>query len=81
MTTLKFIIAVIAVMLLSSGCKTRDQIIILQSYPYEAVYDHNVPVTVNGKLLDRSKEKERIWILSDRSMGRVLYDAKQHHYK
>lgn len=61
------------------GCKSQ-QIQTLPTYPWETVYTAENQITVNGQLIKIDK-KERVWILTDRTLGYIIYDAKHHYYK
>lgn len=64
----------------SVGCKSK-QIDVRPMYTYEGVYKHDVPITIDGMKIDRSKDEERVWIISDSTLSYILFDAKHHYYK
>lgn len=61
-------------LLLLTGCVHKFNL--HQRYPYEGVYKHNVDIVVNGEKLDRSEDKERVWILSDATLSFLMDEAK-----
>ena len=65
----------IFICLLTSGCFSKFTL--HQRYPYEGVYKHDVEITINGEKIDRSKDKERVWIMSDSTLTYVLDQTKQ----
>jgi hypothetical protein len=70
-----FIIALIALSMLMSGCITRYNI--NKRYEYEGVYTSKTDIYIGTNKLDRSKDKERIWILSDKTLTYLLQEAKE----
>lgn len=48
-----------------------------QRYSYEGVYKHNVDIAIDGQKIDRSEDKERVWILSDSTLTYLMDQAKQ----
>lgn len=61
--------------LLTTGCFSKFTL--HQRYPYEGVYKHNVDIAINGQVIDRSEDKERVWILSDSTLTYLMDQAKQ----
>ena len=62
-------------MLITTGCfssKTKIKVEVLQTYQYEGVYDYDKQLTINDKIIDREKDKERVWVLSDRTLAYML---------
>ena len=62
-------------LLLTTGCFSKFTL--HQRYPYEGVYKHNVDVAINGQVIDRSEDNERVWILSDSTLTYLMDQAKQ----
>jgi hypothetical protein len=69
------IIFSLLICIITSGCFSKFTL--HQRYPYESVYKHNVDITINGQKIDRSKDKERVWILSDSTLTYLMDQAKQ----
>jgi hypothetical protein len=61
--------------LLTTGCFSKFTL--HQRYPYEGVYKHNVDIAIDGQKIDRSENKERVWILSDSTLTYLMDQAKQ----
>lgn len=61
--------------MLMIGC--RSTYTIHQRYDYEGVYKQNVDICIGTNKIDRSKTKERVWILSDVTLAYLLDEAKQ----
>ena len=57
-----------------SGCASKFEI--NTRYDYEGVYDRKVDISIDGKKIDRSKDKERVWIISDRTLTYIIQEAK-----
>jgi hypothetical protein len=72
---LKNIIVSLCICTLFTGCFSKFTL--HQRYPYEGVYKHDVEITINGEKIDRSKDKERVWIMSDSTLTYVLDQTKQ----
>lgn len=63
-----------------TGCRT-SQIQTLPTYPWETVYNvADTKITINGQPIKVDK-KERVWIITDRTLGYIIYDAKHHYYR
>lgn len=71
----KQLLICIFITLLTSGCFSKFTL--HQRYPYEGVYKHNVDVAIDGQVIDRSEDKERVWILSDSTLTYLMDQAKQ----
>lgn len=72
---IKNILISIGICMICSGCFSKFTL--HQRYPYESVYKHNVEITIDGQKIDRSKDKERVWILSDSTLTYLMDQAKQ----
>lgn len=70
----KFVIMLMVCMFLI-GCRTTYTI--HQRYDYEGVYKPNVDIYIGTNKIDRSKTKERVWIISDATLAYLLDEAKQ----
>ena len=60
---------------LTTGCFSKFTL--HQRYTYEGVYKHNVDIAIDGNKIDRSEDKERVWILSDSTLTYLMDQAKQ----
>lgn len=76
---MKIFILSLLVALSCCGCKSK-QIVTMPTYQWETVYNADVPIIVNGQQIDRSN-KDRVWILTDRTLGYIIYDAKHKFYR
>ena len=70
-----FIIVLITLSMLMSGCITKYNI--NKRYEYEGVYTSKTDIFIGTNKVDRSKDKERIWILSDKTLTYLLQEAKE----
>ena len=70
-----FIITLITLSMLMSGCITKYNI--NKRYEYEGVYTSKTDIYIGTNKVDRSKDKERIWILSDKTLTYLLQEAKE----
>ena len=70
-----FIVALITLSMLMSGCITKYNI--NKHYDYEGVYTSKTDIYIGTNKVDRSKDKERIWILSDKTLTYLLQEAKE----
>lgn len=68
-------LAIIALSILMSGCITKYNI--NKRYDYEGVYTSKTDIYIGTNKVDRSKDKERIWILSDKTLTYLLQEAKE----
>ena len=75
MTKRKMMLLSSLLLLLTTGCFSKFTL--HQRYPYEGVYKHNVDVAINGQVIDRSEDNERVWILSDSTLTYLMDQAKQ----
>lgn len=71
----KTIIVAILFSILLTGCITRFNI--NKRYDYEGVYTSKTDIFIGTNRLDRSKDKERVWILSDRTLTYLIQEAKE----
>lgn len=78
---MKLLFCTLIGLLFVTGCKSVEQLTILPTYSYEGVYSHNAVITIDGVAIDRTTDKERVWIISDKTLTYILYDAKHHIYK
>ena len=75
---MKNILTILAIITLSmslSGCITRYNI--NKRYDYEGVYTSKTDIYIGTNKVDRSKDKERIWILSDKTLTYLIQEAKE----
>lgn len=71
----KTILVAILFSILLTGCITRFNI--NKRYDYEGVYTSKTDIFIGTNRLDRSKDKERVWILSDRTLTYLIQEAKE----
>ena len=71
----KTIIVIILLSILLTGCITRFNI--NKRYDYEGVYTSKIDIFIGTNRLDRSKDKERVWILSDKTLTYLIQEAKE----
>lgn len=69
------LLTITIVSLLLTGCITRYNI--NKRYEYEGVYTAKTDIFIGTNKIDRSKDKERVWIMSDRTLTYLIQEAKE----
>lgn len=78
MNNIKVLMLLCSISCICMGCKSKpnDVINVMPAYWYEGVYSVDDMIMINDVLVDRSDTKERIWLLSDRTLIYIIDDAK-----
>ena len=72
---MKKILFLFVISILLTGCFTKFNI--NKRYDYEGVYTSKTDIYIGTNKVDRSKDKERIWILSDKTLTYLIQEAKE----